>query len=230
MPPLSSPRSNYPPCAPREHLRRQTPHSGSQGDPCLPACRRTGLGPHRPCRGARDQRQPAVARWCVHRAWEHAGLVHSPWFRQRLVEMDAGHPAHPAFIASSAAHDRSAPTHKFPSPSCPGYRQALSTSSSTRRCWRMRGACMPTRPLESAIEAFRHTTQTYEMKYPALIALARSDFFGDDTSNIDSPTDDLLSRSRFCRSYARAVHCPQHPRGARCHRIGLLVRSTAYLR
>src|SRR5690606_11971520 len=53
-----------------------------------------------------DARQRAFARWCVHRAWERAGLVRSPWFRDRLVEMDAGHPVHPDFLASTAARNR----------------------------------------------------------------------------------------------------------------------------
>ncbi|WP_157788879.1 hypothetical protein [Rhodococcus rhodochrous] len=37
-------------------------------------------------------------------------------------------------------------------------------------------------PLESAIEALRHTAQTYGMDYPELFARARSDFFGDHTT------------------------------------------------
>ncbi|WP_241385520.1 hypothetical protein [Rhodococcus sp. CH91] len=46
-------------------------------------------------------RQRDFARWCVHQAWERPGRVQSPWFRDRLADMDAGHPAHPDFIAST---------------------------------------------------------------------------------------------------------------------------------
>ncbi|MGW5339238.1 hypothetical protein ACWEQD_12540 [Rhodococcus pyridinivorans] len=53
-----------------------------------------------------DDRQHDFARWCVHQAWERAGLVRSSWFRDRLAEMDAGYRAHPHFIASTHARNR----------------------------------------------------------------------------------------------------------------------------
>ncbi len=134
-----------------------------------------------------DDRQRAFARWCVHQAWERAGLVHSPWFRQRLAEMDAGHSAHPDFVASAEARNRL--------DADPRIRLTLVSGlpASTELIQQYEALLTYARsmysdaiPLESAIEALRHTAQTYGMNYPELFARARSDFFGNDMGNVAS--------------------------------------------
>ncbi|WP_048774390.1 hypothetical protein [Rhodococcus ruber] len=127
-----------------------------------------------------DDRQRAFARWCVHRAWERAGLVQSPWFRDRLAEMDAGHPAHPDFINSTNARNRidADPRIRLTLVSGLPASAELIQQYEAMQAY-ARSMYSEATPLESAIEALRHTAQTYGMDYPELFARARSDFFGD---------------------------------------------------
>ncbi len=125
-------------------------------------------------------RQRAFARWCVHRAWERAGLVRSPWFRQRLADMDAGQSAHPDFIASTNARNRldTDPRIRLTLVSGLPASAELVQQYEAMQAY-ARSMYSEATPLESAIEALRHTAQTYGMDYPELFARARSDFFGD---------------------------------------------------
>ncbi|WP_157768886.1 hypothetical protein [Rhodococcus ruber] len=136
-----------------------------------------------------DNRQRAFARWCVHRAWERAGLVQSPWFRQRLAEMDAGYPAHPDFIASTRARNRidADPRIRLTLVSGLPASAELVQQYEAMHAY-ARSMYAEATPLESAIEALRHTAQTYGMDYPELFAQARSDFFGDPLAH-SSTTD-----------------------------------------
>ncbi|MGX7724545.1 hypothetical protein [Rhodococcus sp. 5G237] len=129
-------------------------------------------------------RQRAFARWCVHQAWERAGLVRSPWFRQRLADMDAGQPAHPDFIASTNARNRldTDPRIRLTLVSGLPASAELVQQYEAMQAY-ARSMYSEAIPLESAIEALRHAAQTYGMDYPELFAHARSDFFGDHTTS-----------------------------------------------
>ena len=127
-----------------------------------------------------DDRQRAFARWCVHRAWERAGLVRSPWFRDRLAEMDAGHPVHPDFLASTAARNRIDVDPRIRLTLVSGLPASAELVQQYEALLAYaRSMHSEATPLESAIEALRHTAQTYGMDYPELFARARRDFFGD---------------------------------------------------
>lgn len=136
-----------------------------------------------------DDRQRAFARWCVHQAWERAGLVQSPWFRQRLAEMDAGYPAHLDFIASTHARNRidADPRIRLTLVSGLPASAELVQQYEAMHAY-ARSMYAEATPLESAIEALRHTAQTYGMDYPELFARACSDFFGDPLAH-SSTTD-----------------------------------------
>ncbi|BDB62749.1 hypothetical protein RDE2_45430 [Rhodococcus sp. RDE2] len=136
-----------------------------------------------------DDRQRAFARWCVHQAWEHAGLVQSLWFRERLAEMDAGHPAHPDFIDSTAVRNRIDTDPRIRLTLISGLPASTELVQQYEAMHAYaRSMYSEATPLESAIEALRHTAQTYGMDYPELFARARSDFFGDPLAH-SSTTD-----------------------------------------
>lgn len=131
-----------------------------------------------------DDRQRAFARWCVHRAWERAGLVRPPWFRERLADMDAGHPAHPDFIDSTHARNRIDVDPRIRLTLVSGLPASAELIQQYEAMHAYaRSVYAEVTPLESAIEALRHTAQTYGMDYPELFAHARSDFFGNRTAS-----------------------------------------------
>ncbi|MCK8672198.1 hypothetical protein M1M07_13840 [Rhodococcus sp. HM1] len=135
-----------------------------------------------------DDRQRAFARWCVHRAWERAGLVRSPWFRDRLAEMDAGHPVHPDFLASTAARNRIDVDPRIRLTLVSGLPASAELVQQYEALLAYaRSMYSEATPLESAIEALRHTAQTYGMDYPELFARARRDFFGDHITSDSEP-------------------------------------------
>ncbi len=109
-----------------------------------------------------------------------------PWFRERLADMDAGHPAHPDFIDSTHARNRIDVDPRIRLTLVSGLlaKSELIQQYEAMHAYARSTYAEATPPLESAIEALRHTAQTYGMDYPPeLFARARSDFFGDHTSD-----------------------------------------------
>ncbi|QDQ92635.1 hypothetical protein FND50_18765 [Rhodococcus sp. WB9] len=128
---------------------------------------------------ATPDRQRAFARWCVHRAFERAGIADIDWLRDVLTEMDAGKPVNEDFIASFAARNRLDQdpriTRRIVS-GLPASRELVQQYEALRAY--SRSMYPEATPLESAIEAFWHAAKTYGMDYPELIDAARQDFFG----------------------------------------------------
>ncbi|MHC3370815.1 hypothetical protein AAI421_28435 (plasmid) [Rhodococcus aetherivorans] len=127
-----------------------------------------------------EHQQRAFARWCVHRAWERAGIAHIDWFRQVLDDMDAGRPPHPDFINSYAARNRLDADPRITRTIVSGLPARTELVQQYQALYAYaRSMYAEATPLESAIEAFCYAAQTYGMDYPELIARARTDFFGD---------------------------------------------------
>ncbi|EKT78993.1 transposase, IS4 family protein [Rhodococcus opacus M213] len=127
---------------------------------------------------APPEQQRAFARWCVHRAWERAGMAHIDWLRDVLTDMDAGKPVNDDFIASFAARNRLDQdpriTRRIVS-GLPAHRELVQQYEALRAY--SRSMYSEAEPLESAIEAFWHAAKTYGTDYPELIDAACRDFF-----------------------------------------------------
>lgn len=127
---------------------------------------------------ATPDRQRAFARWCVHRAWERAGIAHIDWLSDVLTDMDTGKPVNGDFIASFAARNRLDQdpriTRRIVS-GLPGSIELVQQYEALAAY--SRSMYTEATPLESAIEAFWHAAKTYGMDYPELIDAARRDFF-----------------------------------------------------
>jgi len=127
---------------------------------------------------ATPDRQRTFARWCVHRAWERAGIAHIDWLSDVLTDMDTGKPVNGDFIASFAARNRVDQdpriTRRIVS-GLPGSIELVQQYEALAAY--SRSMYTEATPLESAIEAFWHAAKTYGMDYPELIDAARRDFF-----------------------------------------------------
>lgn len=127
---------------------------------------------------ATPEQQRAFARWCVHRAFERAGLAEIDWLRDVLTDMDAGKPVNKDFIDSFAARNRLDQDQRITRSivsGLPGSIELVQQYEALRAY--SRSMYTEAEPLESAIEAFWHAAKTYGMDYPELIDAARRDFF-----------------------------------------------------
>ncbi|RVW01294.1 hypothetical protein EGT50_13810 [Rhodococcus xishaensis] len=130
---------------------------------------------------AAPERQLAFARWCIHRAWERAGIAHIDWLAAVLDDMDSGKPANKDFIYSFDARirlDEDPRITRTIVSGLPTKGEAVQQYQALRAYGR--SMAPDTSPLEAAIEAFWHAAKTYGMDYEELTAAAHRDFFGGD--------------------------------------------------
>lgn len=125
-----------------------------------------------------ETEQRAFAHWCVHRAFDRAGISHIDWVAEGLDAMDKGRSRPPAFehgmvsLARLTADPRIIRTINTGIPGgadvIPQY-QALSAFEN--------GTSEELPPFESAMTALQHAAWTYGMDYNELLQSARTDFF-----------------------------------------------------
>ncbi|MFI8664636.1 hypothetical protein ACIGKR_31945 [Rhodococcus qingshengii] len=123
-----------------------------------------------------DQR--AFARWCVHRAFDRAGISHIDWIAEGLDAMDQGRSRPEAFENGMVSADRLTADPRIirtinsgvpgGADIIPQY-QALSVFEN--------GTAEELPPFEAAMKALQHTAWTYGMDYTELLQSARTDFF-----------------------------------------------------
>ncbi|WP_405162010.1 hypothetical protein OG203_37760 [Nocardia sp. NBC_01499] len=120
--------------------------------------------------------QRAFARWCVHRAFEHAGLADVDWIREGLLAMDDDQPRPPHFQSSSRLRRRLDSDTRISKTIVSG----VPGSSAHIQQYPPVGAYFSVDnedPLEAALDAFRYAAWTYGMGYRDLITAAERDFF-----------------------------------------------------
>ncbi|AOW93703.1 hypothetical protein BFN03_16440 [Rhodococcus sp. WMMA185] len=130
---------------------------------------------------AAPERQLAFARWCVHRAWERAGIAHIDWLAAVLDDMDAGRPADNDFIYSFDARIRLDEDPRITRTIVSGLPASIELVQQYQALHTYGRSMAPdVSPLQAAIEAFWYAAQTYGMDYEELTAAAHRDFFGNE--------------------------------------------------
>ena len=120
--------------------------------------------------------QRAFARWCVHRAFERAGIAGLDWIQEALVALDANLPAPPDFANGSLAQYRLEEDRRIPLTvvtGIPGTVDLIQQKEGLRTYF----AATELPPLDAAMESVRSAAQTYGMEYGQLTAAAKRDFF-----------------------------------------------------
>ena len=120
--------------------------------------------------------QRALARWCVHRAFERAGIAGLDWIQEALVALDANQPAPPDFANGSLAQYRLEEDRRIPLTvvtGIPGTVDLIQQKEGLRTYF----AATELPPLDAAMESVRSAAQTYGMEFGQLIAAAKRDFF-----------------------------------------------------
>lgn len=120
--------------------------------------------------------QRAFARWCVHRAFERAGIAGLDWIQEALVALDANQPAPPDFANGSLAQYRLEEDRRIPLTvvtGIPGTVDLIQQKEGLRTYF----AATELPPLDAAMESVRSAAQTYGMEYGQLTAAAKRDFF-----------------------------------------------------
>ncbi|AWK76205.1 hypothetical protein CBI38_32425 (plasmid) [Rhodococcus oxybenzonivorans] len=127
---------------------------------------------------APPERQRAFARWCVHRAFERAGIADIDWIRDALNSMDAGDIPPREFTdywPARARLDKDPRISRTIVSGLPGTTEQVQQYEALTTY--ARATYDDDRPLALAIETFRFAATVYGMDYRDLCDAARSDFF-----------------------------------------------------
>jgi len=125
--------------------------------------------------------QRAFARWCVHRAFERAGIADIDWIHEALVALDTNQPAPPDFANGSLAQYRLEEDRRIPLTvvtGIPGTVDLIQQKTGLSTYF----AATEYPPLDAAIESVRSAAHTYGMDYYQLTAAAKRDFFNRNVS------------------------------------------------
>ncbi|MDV7355753.1 hypothetical protein R4282_22430 [Rhodococcus oxybenzonivorans] len=124
--------------------------------------------------------QRAFARWCVHRAFEMAGIADIDRLRDVLTAMDTGAPPHPDFIDSFKARIRLDEDPRIIRTIVSGLPASGELVQQYQALFTYEVALHPDLgSLRAAIDAFWHAAMTFGMEYEQLTEAAHRDFFGD---------------------------------------------------
>ncbi|WP_052280941.1 hypothetical protein [Nocardia vulneris] len=123
-------------------------------------------------------RQRELARWCVHRAFERAGLTEFADFRAGLAALDAGDPAAapPDFGNGSRIVTRIDTDPEIPVTIVSGLPGNTEQIQQHKAVWAYSAATDIDDPLKAACCAVRAAATTYGMDYPELFDALRTEF------------------------------------------------------